>query len=31
MNKKNMSQLSLTEIVMLKKEESKEKQMWKLT
>lgn len=31
MNKKNMSQLSLTEVVMLKKEESKEKQMWKLT
>lgn len=31
MNKKNMSQLSLTEIVMLKKEESKGKQMWKLT
>lgn len=31
MNKKNMSQLSLTEVVMSKKEESKEKQMWKLT
>lgn len=31
MNKKNMSQLSLTEIVMLKKEESKEKKMGKLT
>lgn len=31
MNKKHMSQLSLTETVMLKKEESTEKQMGKLT